>query len=1433
MGGMRIALSVMAADASEAKEAARTEKTVNIFRISVANGYLLEQIDTRLNASPTERIASHRIAGADALTHIAVRFHRIAGDRPHLEMDAEATKEAAQGPPSPSPNKPRLTRRQDASFFSKYVNELISRGCRNTLTESDWPLNNEADDASKLSTRLLQLWKQEQEAKGPKASLVNVTARMFVMPLIGAGVWFLLEELLKLVNAILLGYLLKWFGDDQADIRTGFEFALLLSLSTILIAFIHHINFWIAMRMGLQLRVAFIAAIYKKWISPALLIIVGGLMYLQIDNATFVAIGALIFLIPVQGYIAQWFGKYRRGSVVPRDSRLKTISDMLNGIMVVKLYAWEKPLIDVVAALRGKEMDYVGLCSDITIQRASILRAINEGFFFASSAILEIFAFGAYFFMGGVLTPSKVFTTISLLSTVRLNMGSRFPKVLQFIAEALVSFRRIQNFLSLPEISQSQDPAIETAVLRDSGDGKAMVFMKGCSFRWGGGSAISVEDALESGGKIRREKEGEAGAEQERKIVLQDLDVLLRDGELTAVVGTVGAGKSSFLNAILGEMEQTTTTPDPQMALRTRNIAYASQTPWILSDTIRNNILFGRPYRADWFATVIEACALERDVKLFSEGVETVVGERGVTLSGGQKARVALARAVYAEAELYLLDDPLSAVDAKVGRHIFDKCINGLLRNKCRVLVTHQLQYVIDCNSVILLDNGKMPTPLGSFKSVMTSTSSDFTAVMREHANRPEDLGETVDDGLKAKKKVEKFEKKDSLNEKSPDEEEEEQQPEKHREIKKEEAAQGDVPLSLYRDYFRSGAFSRMTLPILVVAIVLGQALLVVTDYWLGRWASVSAEQQKEVGYPAGFFSLAVATVGVSMARAVMFFMVCVKASRVLSRKMLMSVFSAPLQFFVENPSGRVMNRMSTDLNRMDESLPWTFFDFIQCLFLVIGTLAVAVVVIPYVLLLVPVIGVFFWYLRKNYLQASRQVKREEAITRSPVYSNIPATLEGLSIVRAFGAETRFLTRFSELQNSNTRIAVCFLSAVRWLGLRLDLISALFLIVVAFLSVVVKNRPGLNLSASTVGLVLSYALQLMGLLQWCFRQSAEVENLMTATERVIEYTDLPTEFKPLPPTNPPLTIDATPQVSTTSLVRKKPSTAAILLEDMARGTAPDGWPSTGEVEIRGLTMTYPNAERNALDGVSVRIPAGSRVGIVGRTGAGKSSLLQALFRLVEHSGLILIDGIDTTSLTLTELRSKISIIPQDPFCFRGTLRFNLDPFKKFTDAELWYVLEKVRLKPVVEALSEKLDAPVTENGSNWSVGERQLICLARAILRSSKLFVMDEATSAIDLSTDAFLASVLRAEEGPFANATILTIAHRLNTIIDYDYVMVMDEGKLVEFGRPHDLLSKPSGDSNSWFSSMVSEMASDAQNLLREIAFNKHLEGVQKRKED
>jgi ATP-binding cassette subfamily C (CFTR/MRP) protein 4 len=676
----------------------------------------------------------------------------------------------------------------------------------------------------------------------------------------------------------------------------------------------------------------------------------------------------------------------------------------------------------------------------------------------------------------------------------------------------------------------------------------------------------------------------------------------------------------------------------------------------------------------------------------------------------------------------------------------------------------------------VIIENGRISAS-GSFNSVIQS-ESPFASTIRDYNNNAsnEESEDSIDQVVDIEEIV-------SIHEN--------QQPaETEKYLTKEDSAVGRIPLSLYIKYFKSGS-GTVVMVLMFFLIILGQASVVSGDIWLGHWSGLTAAEQRESIYPIVYVSLGVITFVIVFSRAIVFFYVCLRSSKSAFTTMLNSVFRSPIAFFQSVPHGRLMNRFSKDINMMDEMLPQVFFDFIQCAFLTISIIVIAGILVPISFVLIPFVALFFFYLRRFYMQASRQIKRMEATTRSPVYSSFPLTLEGLSIIRAFGAENRFLSKFYSIQNENSRIFCAFLSSGRWLAFRLDMFASGLVIIFTFVCVSLVS----SIPAGSVGLLLSYMLNLTGLLQWCVRQSAELENLMISTERVFEYSQLPSEA-----------------AEETEI---KPN---------------QDWPTEGKLEIKNMTLTYPNLENPdqlaepVINNMTITFDPGMKIGIVGRTGAGKSSFLQALFRIVEPIPVksILIDGIATSDLGLYDLRSRISIIPQEPFCFKGTIRFNLDPFNQYVDDELWKVLEAVELKENLMSSADKLESEVTENGSNWSFGERQLICLARAILRNSRLIVMDEATSSVDVHTDHLIQKAIRTQEGLFSNSTVLTIAHRLNTVIDYDRILVLDKGKVVEFGIPWEMLAKNVDEPDAWFARMVNEMGVEAQVVLKRIANEK-----------
>ncbi|KAJ3218943.1 Multidrug resistance-associated protein 4 [Clydaea vesicula] len=1085
-------------------------------------------------------------------------------------------------------------------------------------------------------------------------------------------------------------------------------------------------------------------------------------LYFQIGYSALFALLALFLFVLVQSYLGKKFGSIRSHTVKHRDDRVRTISDMIAGILVVKLYAWENPFKTKVEIDRKKEMHF--------IKNSAILKALNLTLAFAATTIISVFPLLSFFLMGGFFTPSVIFSVISIISNLQMFLTFFFANAIMNGSEALVSIQRIKEFLLLNEVTNKK---LMINLQEDKDLIRNNIFCKiynNASFKWSNDSASET--------------------------ILSDINFEIKGGELLGVCGPVGSGKSSLACALLGEMECASGNYFLRKSLdeageKSLKVAYCSQVPWIVAEKT-------------WFNTVIQICELVEDINSFPDGADTLIGERGVMLSGGQKARLGLARAVYADADFYILDDPLSAVDAKVGKKLFENCIKSLLINSKStdygnyrktpatvVLITHQLHFLPRCERVLVLINGRIES-LGSFNDAIINNinNNEFIESMKNfNSTELENIEE-----------IKTFDSAESISNETIQNNSEVVLSTPHcgkegdlifdnsadldtkKELNEEVIKQGVVTFSTYLNYFKSGV-SILHVIFIFALLILGVAASMITDWWISRWTSQNIFEQRNNGtFNASFYvSLAVLSVLISIFRAMFFFYVCLTCSKHLFLKMLQSVSRSPLNFFELNPHGRLLNRFSKDLSTVDEMLPITIYDFTSACGYVVGSLILACIYIPFLLILIPFTVFVFLRIRTKYIASSRQIKRLDSASRSPIYSTVPTTLEGLITLRAFGKGDWFKLYFDNLQNENTKFMSAFISSSRWLGIRLDWVVGTFLLAITAMSIVMKN---LNLiQPASVGLVLTYAFSMLGTLQWAVRQSAEVENQMISVERILEYTNLPSEAK---------------EVTDVKL--------------------PPDWPNQGDVSINHLSLQYPGSTKKVLKDISIHFAPGEKIAIVGRTGAGKSSLLQALFRLVEPtSGNFVIDGFDLSTLGLRDLRSRISIIPQEPFCFKGTLRFNIDPFAMYSDKQLWDALASVEMKNMVENLDLKLDSEVSEGGSNWSVGERQLICLTRAILRNTRLIVMDEPTSNIDNHTDSLIQHAIRSESGLFANSTVITIAHRLNTVIDFDKIMVLDDGKVVEFGNPHELLSKT--DETAWFNSMIQELGEEAENSLRKIA--------------
>ncbi|XP_010978532.3 ATP-binding cassette sub-family C member 4 isoform X2 [Camelus dromedarius] len=1275
---------------------------------------------------------------------------------------------------------------QDANVCSRvffwWLNPLFKIGHKRRLEEDDMYSVLPEDRSKHLGEELQGYWDQEvlrAEKDAREPSLTKAIIKCYWKSYLVLGIFTLIEEGTKVVQPLFLGKIINYFENydpsDTVALHEAYGHAAVLSTCVLILAILHHLYFYHVQCAGMRLRVAMCHMIYRKalrlsnvamgktttgqivnllsndvnkfdqvtiflhflWAGPLQAVLVTVLLWMEVGISCLAGMAILIILLPLQSCIGKLFSSLRSKTAAFTDVRIRTMNEVITGIRIIKMYAWEKSFADLITNLRRKEIS--------KILRSSYLRGMNLASFFTASKIIVFVTFTTYVFLGNVITASRVFVAVTLYGAVRLTVTLFFPSAIEKVSEAVVSIRRIKNFLLLDEISQCNPPLLS--------DGKTIVHVQDFTAFW--------------------EKASETPT-------LRGLSFTVRPGELLAVVGPVGAGKSSLLSAVLGELP-----PSQGLVSVHGRIAYVSQQPWVFSGTVRSNILFGKKYEKERYEKVIKACALKKDLQLLEDGDLTVIGDRGTTLSGGQKARVNLARAVYQDADIYLLDDPLSAVDAEVSRHLFELCICQALHGKITILVTHQLQYLKAASQILILKDGEM-VQKGTYTEFLKS-GVDFGSILKKENEEAEASAAPGTPTLRNRTFSEasiwsQQSSRPSLKDGTP---EGPDTKDIQVTLPEESRSEGKVGFKAYKNYFTAGAHWFIII-FLILLNIAAQASYILQDWWLSYWANQQGalnitvngkgnETEKlDLNWYLGIYSgLTVATVLFGLARSLLVFYVLVSSSQTLHNKMFESILRAPVLFFDRNPIGRILNRFSKDIGHMDDLLPLTFLDFIQTFLQVIGVVSVAVAVIPWIAIPLVPLGIIFFVLRRYFLATSRDVKRLESTTRSPVFSHLSSSLQGLWTIRAYKAEQRFQELFDAHQDLHSEAWFLFLTTSRWFAVRLDAICALFVIVVAFGSLILAK----TLDAGRVGLALSYALTLMGMFQWCVRQSAEVENMMISVERVIEYTDLEKEA---PWEN-----------------QKRP---------------PPSWPQEGAIVFDNVNFSYSLDGPLVLKHLTALIKSREKVGIVGRTGAGKSSLISALFRLSEPEGKIWIDKILTTEIGLHDLRKKMSIIPQEPVLFTGTMRKNLDPFNEHTDEELWNALKEVQLKEAIEDLPGKMDTELAESGSNFSVGQRQLVCLARAILRKNRILIIDEATANVDPRTDELIQKTIREK---FAQCTVLTIAHRLNTIIDSDRIMVLDSGRLKEYDEPYILLQNRDG----LFYKMVQQLGKAEAAALTETA--------------
>ncbi|KAK7522124.1 P-loop containing nucleoside triphosphate hydrolase protein [Phyllosticta citriasiana] len=1070
---------------------------------------------------------------------------------------------------------------------------------------------------------------------------------------------------------------------------------------------------------------------HMVWTSPAAIILTIALLLYNLTYSALAGIGLIIFALPLLGKAMKSLFSRRESINKVTDKRVSLTQEILQAVRFVKYFGWETSFLDRLAVIRKQE---VGMIQSVMTIRNGI-NAIGMSI----PVFAAMLAFITYSLSQHVLNPAPIFSSLALFNSLRLPLNF-LPLVLGQIVDALSSVKRIEEFLLAEEADEK--------VRWDNQLPEALV-VKDANFTWEYSPSGNTKDItrLDPKKAKKEQKQAEKRAAKEgiglseytekpRKdekppFELHDINLAVQRRELIAVIGTVGSGKSSLLGALAGDMRRTS-----GEVILGAGRAFCPQYAWIQNATVKDNIIFGKPMRQDWYDAVVDACALRADFDMLPNGDLTEIGERGITVSGGQKQRLNIARAIYFETDIVLMDDPLSAVDAHVGRHIMDNAICGLLRDKCRILATHQLHVLNRCDRIVLMDNGRIAAidtydnlreNNEEFKKLLASTSQEGKKEEEDEEEEQEEIEEEKKDMQK------KVAKKPAAGL-----------------MQAEERAVKSVSWGVYAAYFKAGGSILMG-PLVVFLLILSQGANIVTSLWLSWWTS------DKYGMSEGAYIGIYAGLGAVQALLMFIFSVVLsyggtEASRFMLHQAMHRVLRAPMSFFDTTPLGRITNRFSKDIDVMDNNLTDSMRMFLLTLAMISSIFALIIAYFHYFGIALAPLLVVFWFSAGYYRASAREVKRYEAVLRSTVFSRFSEAVNGVASIRAYGLQNQFSKSIREAIDDMDSAYFLTFSNQRWLSIRLDAIGCILVFVTGLL--VVTSR--FNVSPSIAGLVLSYILSIVQMFQFSVRQLAEVENNMNSTERIHYYGS--------------------------ALEQEAPLKLAPVRET---------WPESGEINFDNVQMRYREGLPLVLRGFSMHVRPGERIGIVGRTGAGKSTIMSTLFRLVELSGgKITIDGVDIGTIGLADLRSRLAIIPQDPTLFRGTIRSNLDPFNEHSDLELWNALRQADLvgqEASIEDRSQRmhLDSPVDEEGLNFSLGQRQLMALARALVRGARIIVCDEATSSVDMETDA---KIQRTMAVGFQGRTLLCIAHRLRTIIGYDRICVMDKGSISELGTPLEL---------------------------------------------
>ncbi|CAB3223726.1 unnamed protein product [Arctia plantaginis] len=1245
---------------------------------------------------------------------------------------------------------PKLLSKETVPRFDKYWKRALKKQWSRT------------EEPSSSETSSLKGGKKEKNI----VSILPVLIRAFGGQFFVAMVLKLCNDLLLFAAPVLLR-LLVGFVEGNEPVWRGYLYAVgMLVCASLQTVFLGQ-NMIMTSKVGVKINCALSSMLYKKalnltnkarkkhtvgeimnlmstdvtrftdltlmhliWSAPLQVALAMYFLWNVLGISVLAGLGVIICLTPVNGFFAGIQEKFQAKIMYHKDERIKLMTEVLNGMKVLKMYAWETSFQEHLLKIRNKELSI--------LKKMVYFNSITAFLWFSTPFLVSLMTFGCYVLINDteVLDSKKAFVALSLFNILRYPM-TILPNVLSNAIQLCVSIKRLNKFMNSDEL--------DTSMIEHNPNEPDQILVENGHFSWG----------------------------PDETPVLKNLNIHVPQGSLVAVVGPVGSGKSSLLCAILGEMDKVSGRVNVK-----GEIAYVSQQAWIQNATVQNNILFDKPLNKSKYNKILEACALKTDLTILPGGDQTEIGEKGINLSGGQKQRMSLARAVYYDADNYFLDDPLSAVDSHVGKHLFDQVIgpNGVLKNKTRLWVTHNLSYLAQTDLVLVLNDGQI-CEAGKYHELLERKGA-FADFLMHHLSNAEQTDENLEAKVQSEKQLiqslssgdlksqrsESGDHKQKLKKEHEDENDVENEYDQL--IEAEKAESGSVKWAVYKHYLLNvGMLAVVGTPITYGLI---HGLQIGANFWLVRWSNdknmlVNGTVDTELRdmYLGVYGGIGLVHVIVSICADLLPYLACWKAAKILHETLLKNLLRAPLNFFEVTPVGRIITRFSKDVDSVDSTIPLQIANAINFSFEVIGVLLVICYSTPMFTAVIIPIGILYYCIQRFYVPTSRQLMRIMAVARSPIFSHFNESILGCTSIRAFGVKDRFIAESQGKVDYFQSFSYLRFVADRWLGVRLQIVGSLIIFFAALF--VVISRDGI--SPGLAGLSVSYTLEITQTLGFLVNATSIIETEIVAVERMKEYAETEQEAEWI----------------------------------KAKGPHPS-WPEKGAIEFEGLTMAYRNGAEPVLHNITCTVGPGDKIGVVGRTGAGKSTLTLALFRIMEAvAGRILIDGLDIAEMGLHQLRSRISIIPQDPVLFSGSLRMNLDPFESYSDNEIWSILEHAHLKSFVKSLPARLQYEVLEGGANLSLGQRQLVCLARALLRKTPLLVLDEATAAVDLETDELIQKTIRSE---FASCTVITVAHRLNTILDSTKVMVLDKGHLIEYAPPDKLLQ----DKNSMFYSLAKD---------------------------